>query len=562
MNRYGSLLLPLLIAAVAACGSLKKGKTAAAKADTASLRELYYAAETQFILGNYKSADSMFSRYVRGGFRTAPGYYRLAALAHSRNQQTRAMEYLKKAMEADSGIREFHMLEADIYTQNRQYAQAADAFAALAAGSPRAWTLYADAARFYQYAGQYNRMLDICRKWEANFGLLEAIAENKSTAYRGIGDLRAAAGEWDRLSKKYPERRQYRVKYAEMLRQAGDTERSRNVYDSLLAGNPGDAAVIGQLCRHYTVGRPADHFRWAGQLAGSTQATFQSKMDCIQSLLSPKSVYYDSMQPLLLKLAEMHPGESLVHTQLGDWLQYHRRSTSAAAAYRKSLNILGADMQTWKKYLDALSQSCDLTGLSSQADTLAELYPNQTTAAIYRGLAALYTGAYDDGIAHLETALLFTADDEQRQALQLLMARIWNRQGKQAEALKVCTNILSQYPEHADAAHAAAEIYLSRNELADASRYIGIAFKADPENPWYRLTRFQIRLAAGEAVNETELPLNYLPESPFALEAAGDFWQKNGDCSAASEWWKKAIACAGFGRKTPVEDKIKTCLNR
>lgn len=562
MNRYGSLLLPLLIAAVAACGSLKKGKTAAAKADTASLRELYFAAETQFILGNYKSADSMFSRYVRGGFRTAPGYYRLAALAHSRNQQTRAMEYLKKAMEADSGIREFHMLEADIYTQNRQYAQAADAFAALAAGSPRAWTLYADAARFYQYAGQYNSMLDICRKWEANFGLLEAIAENKSTAYRGIGDLRAAAGEWDRLSVKYPERRQYRMIYAEMLRQAGDTERSRNVYDSLLAGNTGDAAVIGQLCRHYTVGRPADHFRWAVQLSGSTQATFQTKMDCIQPLLSPKSAYYDSMQPLLLKLVDMHPTESLPHTQLGDWLQYHRRSASAAAAYRKSLNILGADMQTWKKYLDALSQSCDLNELSRQADTLAELYPNQTTAATYRGLAALYTGAYDDGIANLEAALLFAADDDQRLPLQLLMARIWNRRGKQAEAMRVCTDILKRYPENADAAHTAAEIHLSRGEFADAGRHIGMAIKADPENPWYRLTHFQIRLAAGEAVNETELPLNYLPESPFALEAAGDFRQKNGDCSAASELWKKAITCAGFGRKTPVEDKIKSCLNR
>lgn len=562
MNRYGSLLLPLLIAAVAACGSLKKGKTAASKADTAALRELYYAAETQFILGNYKSADSMFSRYVRGGFRTAPGYYRLAALAHKRSQQARAMEFLKKALEADTGIREFHILEAAIYTENRQYSQAADAFAALAARSPRAWTLYADAARFYQYAGKYSSMLEICQKWEASFGLLEAIAENKSNAYRGLGNMKAAAAEWDRLAKKYPERRQYRLKYADMLRLAGETDRSRNVYDSLLAENPGDAAVISQLCRHFSAGRPQDQFRWASQLAGSTQASFQSKMDCMQSLLTPKSGYYDSMQPLLLKLVEIHPTESLTHTQLGDWLQQHGRSAAAAVAYRKSLNMLGADMQTWKKYLDALSQSCDLKAFSNQADTLAELYPNQSSAAQYQGLAALYTGAYEEGIANLEAALLFAADDEQRRTLQLLMARIWNRQGKQAEALKVCTNILSQYPENAGAAHAAAEVYLSRSEFAEAARYIGIALRADAANPWYRLTQFQISLAAGETPAETGLPLNYLPESPFALEAAGDFRQKSGNCNAASELWKKAIVCAGFGRKTPVEDKIKSCLNR
>lgn len=562
MKKVGSFLLPAIVLALTACGLGKGHMAASGPMDTTALSELYYAGEMNYLNGNLSGADSAFSRYVRGNFRTAPGWFRLACIAHDRGQNEKAASLIQTAINTDSSVREFYMRQAEIYLSMGNYAVAGAVYEKLALKSPRGYTLWLDASRCYQYSGRYSDMLRTCRKWEESFGLLEQIIDMKSTAWRGTGNNLQAAMEWQRLVHKYPDRRQYRLKLAEGLNSAGRQDRARAIYDSLLLDNPQDGAVLSVLCRYYTQTDTASRLRYARSLAALTQTPYNTKWECINNLVMARDTrWYDSLGSALETLSTQHPAEIQAQNEWGRWLLRHGKTAEAAAIFERSLRSNTSDLHTWQNYMDALAARCDYRRMRAAADTLAELYPSLSRPYYYQAWAEMLAGNYQNATAAAETGISFAPDPETALPCRIILARILNRQGLKDKAMQTCEQIIAAYPADAEARHAMAEIRLNAGNATAALQELNKISGEALYDPWLQITLHQTRTALGQPSAHLAAAAARMPDCPYVLELQGDALKNAGRCEQALKYYQQA-ACPQYPNQKAVLDKINQCKNR
>lgn len=546
MLRSSYKVFLLLLAIVSSCGIKKKTSAPAALLDTAKAHEIYYAAEMQYTAGNLKEADSLFRKYIKTGdkiLNTAPAYYRLACIANSNKNNPEAAVYISKARLLDSSNKYYKLYDATLAIESRNYKKTADIYASLITTDKRAWTLHADAVKFYYYAGEYRRAIEICNIWEKNFSLMEPIAENRSNAYRRLGDNLSAAMEWEKLSKKYPDRRQYRITLANFLSAAGNQKRWKSIMDSLLNENPNDAALLNSLCRESRNLTARERLNYAEKLA-ATGAPFSSKWNCGSSFLSKDFPLYAQTGNWFEIMMKYHPDEPSLLLYYADFLMLKREHGKAAELMKKGLPMMGPSISRWQKYIDCLKLTGDVNGLLSAADSLEILYPNNAIAYKCRSYALLEKKEFEKAKTEAASGMAFAFDPNDIAELQTITARILLAQGNQPEALKVYNKIAVTYPENAGVMHLGADL-LTESDPNQALALINQAIAADTNNGWYIQSRIRIKKKLRlYPENDILLLAKLLPDNAQAQEMAGDlYYEYKQHLPDALRCWKKAMTC-------------------
>jgi Flp pilus assembly protein TadD len=526
MRACGSFLLPLVLSVVS-CVTRKPVPAASAAFDTASLRQQFYEAELQFQSGNWQQADSLFRRFASKPYRPAPAYYRLACIAAQNGKLQQALAWNAKAKAADTSLLDAELLDAEIFERTNQYKLAGDVYARRVKTRKRAWTCYTDAARCYGYGRNWDELLDLCQNWENEFGLMENIAAYQSMAYSGVGDFNAAAASWERLNRKYPDRRQYRQKQFEVLMAAGEKKRAGLLLDSMLLAYPNNPELLALSCERMDNAPISQYVK----IAATPGITFQAKWKCLSKFDNPMHRLYDSCEPLFKELATVHANEPLALQVAGRWFLKQGKSAAAAHYLRKALNYGPSDMQLYGSYLYALSMGCQADLLQLTCDTLQELYPMGHLSFAYTAWAHLLGGRFVLALQSCETAARITYDESTVNELAALKAVINMRSGNKPDAsFKPLTNW--QEAQNPWQVLASVEWYLLANDFTSASTGMEFGERKTIDYPlWpmlqseWMLLQGRIALASGEKVEETASRLlKSMPENPAVQELAGDLY--------------------------------------
>lgn len=569
MRACGSFLLPLVLSAVS-CGTRKPVPAASAAFDTASLRQQFYEAEMQFQSGNWQQADSLFRRFASKPYRPAPAYYRLACIAAQNGRLQQALAWNAKAKSADTSLLDAELLDAEIFERTNQYKQAGDVYARRLKTRNRAWTCYTDAARCYGYGRNWNDLLALCQNWENEFGLMENIATYQSMAYSGLGDFNAAAACWERLNRKYPDRRQYRLRQFEVLMVAGEKKRAGLLLDSMLLAYPNNPELLALSCERLENGPISKYVK----IAATPGMAFQAKWKCLSKFDNPKHPLYDSCGPLFIELAAADANEPLALQAAGRWLLKQGKSGQASQYFRRALNYGPSDMQLYSLYLYALSMDCQADLLQLTCDTLQELYPVSNLSFAYTAWAHLLGGRFGLALQSCETAALMSYDEPTVNEIADLRAVINMRSGNKPDAsYKPLTNW--QEAQNPWQVIASVEWYLLANDFVSALKGIEIGERKTFDYPlWpmlqseWILLQGRTALASGEKVEETASRLiKLMPENPAAQELAGDLYMvlakkdtKYQDM--ALKQYLEALSCKQNYRGPELVRKINPIKNR
>jgi tetratricopeptide (TPR) repeat protein len=437
------LVLSLLL--LVACGIFGKKKKKQSPINSEAQNEIYYQAEAAFTAGNYAEAETLFQKFAEQSPHPASGFYRLACLKKAQKKWDEALEYTRRASAADTGTPYFYdLLNAEIFREQREYIKAGAIYQSWAMHLPGRWSLYQDAARMYQYAGNGAKLVQLCNAWSNAFGLREEIANAQVWAYSRAGKKDSVVWVYNHLVKKYPERRQYLVAYAGALLDAGKSAEAMLVYRDLLLTDPENGEILKSLCHYYKTANDIKAiWQIAPQIANSPQLDPQAKINCLEPLLvqSESNLYYDSLFPVLSTISKKDSANALVWFVLANWNFEHSDYLQAVHQFKRGLQI-NTTFNDFRKYTLSLGRLHYYGIMQKAADSMLEIFPSNPQ--VYNLMAIAFWGLKNNADAkkNCETGLSYAIDEEIKQQLLVTKAYILLQSNESKAAIALLEPII------------------------------------------------------------------------------------------------------------------------
>jgi len=201
---------------------------------------------------------------------------------------------------------------------------------------------------------------------------------------------------------------------------------------------------------------------------------------------------------------------------------------------------------------------------SNQAiqDELRRLYGRRdglepTKIRLTRGaLSRMYAHGdlYEQAIAELRAAL---SEDPQRPDLQILLAQVYAKAGKEVEAAETCTQLLSKLPYCFEANRLLAKILLSANREEEAGKYLRRVYALDPyaaHAPGNRLLPREApeQVITVDRLEHLERGTGGLPPEPVAPPAPMNEIAAPEDSEPLPDWLSQPIEESATAFDTPL----------
>ncbi|MCS7036400.1 MAG: tetratricopeptide repeat protein, partial [Saprospiraceae bacterium] len=205
-----------------------------------SRQSAFIEAELERQLGHYDKAAEKYRKFLDTYGDEAAAWYGLARALQAQNDPRGALEAAAKAAALDPSNTWYKILQADIFEKIGQAADAVRIYHALCKQAPRNTSFLDKLAYLQVLAGQPKDALNTLEQIEKITGITEATADKKHLIYLGLGDVKKAVGELQKLVNAYPTRVAYRHRIAQVYESAGDKAAARKVYEEILRIAPDD----------------------------------------------------------------------------------------------------------------------------------------------------------------------------------------------------------------------------------------------------------------------------------------------------------------------------------
>jgi len=371
-------------------------------------------AERERLLGHFDKAAEQYKQFLYDNPDNAAAWYGLARTYASLNDMVNALDAIGKAAAADAENEWFQTYQADLYEKVGQVKDAVRIYENLTKRFPQKREFLERLAYLYVLNGDPQGGLKTLDRLEKLTGITEETADKKHIIYMGMGDLKKAAAELQKLADTYPHTLEYRHRLAQFYTNTGDKNAARKVYEDILRRNPDDPeAKLAVL-----------------QKSGSDEAYLQS----LKSLFQDPAVsldakvkeilpYFSKMNAntgagliqALLDLGQIvektHPDDPKAWSLSGDLFYYADRREEALSRYRACIKLNPTVFSVWENALSILYYQKNYDELLRFAEKAMDDFPNQATAYYYYGIAATEKGNPDDALAQLEQAALIAGNN-------------------------------------------------------------------------------------------------------------------------------------------------------
>jgi tetratricopeptide (TPR) repeat protein len=259
------------------------------------------------------------------------------------------------------------------------------------------------------------------------------------------------------------------------------------------------------------------------------------------------------LRQLGLELAELvmktHPENAKAYQVYADFLVANNRKKEARDAYVTSLKYGKDNYKIWERIILFDHELGDIDNMLKHANEVVELFPNQGILWFYNGSANLLKQKYEEGVAALEQAKLFSTTNQE------LQFQILSRLGDAYHAVK-------DYPKSDRHYEKALELkpndlivlnnysyYLAlrKTKLEEAKKMSAKLLVAEPNNSTYLDTHGWVLFMAGEYANALAIFEKAAQHTQNAtiIEHYGDTLYKTGKTDEALIQWKKAQSLGG-----------------
>ncbi len=371
----------------------------------------FIEAERERLLGHYDKAVQKYKQFIDKYGDEPAAWYGLARALQAKGDAQGALDAAAKAVGLDAANEWYKILLADIYESLGQSADAVKVYAVLCKQSPQDIRFLDKLAHLQVLAGQPREALRTLEQLEKITGVTEATADKKHLIYLGLGDVKKAVGELQKLVNAYPTRVVYRHRIAQVYESVGDKAAACKVYEEILRIAPDDevaklALLAGQ---RGSSGSVLPELR-------ALKPIFEDPKVSIDGKVKQVLPYFSRMEQglpaeaiaLLLELGEVlikvHPEEAKAWSLSGDLYYHANRYDDALERYRRCLKLSPRIFSVWANTLEILYLQERFDELLRLSETAMDDFPNQPLAYYYYGVAALEQGRPEEALPPLEQA--------------------------------------------------------------------------------------------------------------------------------------------------------------
>lgn len=358
-----------------------------------------------FVLEEYNKALDRFQRAYAISPANAAVNYKLAETSLLLGSVRGALPFAKAALELDPKNPYYHLLLAQIYSNQQQYEEAIKVYARLTQELPGTEQYLFNLTDLYLAKNRLDDALRTLGQIEQKYGLLEEISFKKQQIYLKQNNLGKALEEGEHLIAANPGEVRYLLAQAEMLAANKRVPEAVQMAERALKMVPDNAygrLMLADLLQQQGKTTEADiHLEIAfGNASLDVDSKVKILVDYIRRLPDAKVAVQ------AIKLAELttkaHPQEAKAFAVAGDIYVNSDRKLAARNSYLKAVKLDPGHFKIWQQIVLLDGEMNQTDSLIVHSEQALEFFPNQPMFWFYNGTAHLINKNYSKATTSLE----------------------------------------------------------------------------------------------------------------------------------------------------------------
>ena len=539
------------------------GSTTEAEMDLAAI---FIEGNKEKLLGNWDKAIDKFEEVLDTDRNNAAAAYELARVYEAKKDLENAEKFAKKSVDWDGSNEWFRMYLAEVFQKNNKDEMAAGQYEELVKLFPYNEEFYQKWAYYLVRSSKPEAAINVYNELEKKVGILEEVTRHKHTLYMGMGDMKMAAAELERLIEKFPNNTSYWHLLGTFYEQVDEKAKAKDVYKKILEKNPDDARAQIALAEE---SKGNDDVRFLNSL----KPVFEDPKTDIDTKIKEIFPYVselassgnknlsNTLLALTSVLETVHSDDAKSHSVLADVLYYSGQTDRALEQYKKTLELDDTKWPVWEQLLYIYSEKKDYKNLIKNSEKALDIFPNQATAYYLNGAGYNGQGEYKDALNSLQQALIMSSRNARLRYDVLIetgksyfhLKQFAKSDNAFEEALKINGKdpiILKNYSYHLAA----------RSEHLDKAKDLATQLnKVAPNHP-VSLDAMAFVLYKMKDYPNAKLWLDKALQSggqddPVVLEHYGDVQFQLGNATEALQYWQRALEKGGDSEF--LERKVK-----
>jgi len=542
----------------------QQSMTMTASADTEPPDDLYYDAAKAAMLGNDKSAQYLFTEFLKVKPQEAAAYFELAKIAMKQSKADSAEYYMKKAATLDTGNIWYKEVLASVLADRSKYEEAAALYKEIAEKNDRNSDYLTAAAMQYQRAGKYEEALSLLNKAIEKTGPDEDLLIHKEQIFVKMNKLDSTATVINQLIALDPTQGKYYILLGELYDNNKEHDKALKLYQQALLSLPNDPSIQLGLAQHYI--RVKDTVRYEEYVKKAitnkgldAETQLGILLPYLQSLGTDESKKKQGLA-LVEQLLAQHKDNAQVLAMYGEILVLNNEYEKAAEQYKKSIALDPSRFYLWQRLLSLYADKKGADTLIYYGQKAMRLFPNQAMVHYLYGVGLMNKGKYAEAATSINRAVDLQPEDDTALLAQMysVLGDIYNTTKQPILSDSAFEHALKLTPNNAMVLNNYAYYLSERNvRLTDAEKMSARSLQLQPGTSTYMDTYGWILYKEGKYNNAKEYIQKAIDMDGGNADAAlyehlGAVYYKLNEIDKAVQLWQKAKE---KGSENPQIDK-------
>ena len=505
--------------------------------------------------GNHDAAFDLL-RHCRDLNPDAPEvYFFLAQYYAALKQPDESMACVKRAAELDPENITYMETLAQTYISRQDYASAIPVVREIYERDKNQEDMLEMLFQLYQQVEDYDNAIGVLNQLEQNDGKSERLSMAKSALYNRLGKKKEAVAEVAALAKQYPNDLNYKAMYGEALLMNDQTDKAIDVYEEVLAEDPGNTRVLLSLRNLY---QGLDQQEMADSLTErvllGSQATTEEKIRLMrQEISASESADGDSTRVLglfrqVLALPQTDADMALL---CASYMNAKKMSRDSITPVIEQAVAISPDYAPARMQLVAYAWEADnMDRVIALCQEARQYTPDEMLFYYYQGIAYYRRDSLDKALGAFQNGIGVITNESDPAIVSdfyAVMGDILHQRGQAEAAFAAYDSCLVWKADNIGCLNNYAYYLSERGErLTQAEEMSLKTVKAEPKNATYLDTYAWILFMQGryaEAKVYIDQALQHMDDqqqNAVIIEHAGDIYAQNKDITRALSFWQDA----------------------
>jgi tetratricopeptide (TPR) repeat protein len=514
---------------------------------------LFFSAERSKILGDYRTAITQFSDYLRLKRNNPTAYYELSRLFIEVRNPQYALGFARRAVSLDSTNKWFQITLADAFGVNSEFDSAAVVY-------DRLWQRYPENDEYLYNKGMFLAKADkaedalvVFDSLEAKAGLVEELAFQKQRLYLKLNRIEEAAAEVHKLINQNPDDVRYYLILGDIYNSNDRVEEATAIYNEVLerdSVNP--RALIALSGYAKKAGNDSLYWSYLTKAFSNPDYNIDEKVAYVYPYLQMQKVDSSKLREglsLARLVMQAHPEEAKAYALCADMYSQAGLLDSALIEYNNAVTLDSTRFTVWYQLMWIYSRKEDSNSLLKVSSVVAERFPKEFMGHYFKGVANFLLQNYPASIDALNMALQVgngNGDKNTRADVFSLLGDAYHATGQHSQSDSSYDKALALKPDDALVLNNFSYYLSLRGEqLNKAESMSKRSLELEPESTNFMDTYAWIlfRMARYEQAKEwmeKALQSEDARQNPNMLEHYGDILFNLHEVDKALEYWQLA----------------------